>query len=132
MNRIPARIDTVLLHEGVSLLQCDACGERLTMVALELPEGVKPGAEVVLGIKATHVGIATTTLPDAAISNQLPVTIESIETGVVLSALRLRFCDTTLESILPQSALQKLALKAGDTAVALFQASELSIVEIPA
>jgi molybdopterin-binding protein len=130
MNRIRARVLQTRLHEGVSSVTFDASGERLTMIALELPEDVEPECEVELGVKATHVALAKEKLPDVAISNQIPVTIEKVAKGKILASLILRFADTTIESIVPESALPKQPFRPGDTAIALFQASELSIVKV--
>ncbi|WP_201353528.1 TOBE domain-containing protein [Hydrogenimonas urashimensis] len=130
MNRIHARVLQAHLHEGVSCVTFDASGERLTMIALELPEGIEPGREVELGVKATHVALAKELHPDVAISNQIPVTVEKVTEGTLLVSLRVRFADTTIESIVPKSALTDPAYATGDTAFALFQASELSILKV--
>jgi len=130
MNRIRARILQTHLYDGVSCVMFEAFGERLTMVALELPEGIEPGREVELGVKATHVALAKEKLPDVAISNQIPVTVEKVAEGEILTSSILRFADTTIESIVPKSALPNPALTPGDTVIALFQASELSILKV--
>ncbi|WP_353662943.1 hypothetical protein [Hydrogenimonas sp. SS33] len=130
MNRIEARIVEVREHEGVSQVTFDADGKELTMIGLELPGGVEPARQVTLGIKATHLFVSKKPLLDAAVANRLPVIVESVTEGAILVSLKLLFGTTPLECILPKSALPADSFKAGDTAVALFQASELSIVEV--
>ena len=130
MNRIPARITNIQVHEGVSCVTFDAFGESLTMISLELPQGVERAKEVVLGIKSTHIAISARKLPEAAISNQIPMTIGKITEGAVLASIRLRFKDVAIESVVPKAALENLSFAPGDTAVALFQASELSILKV--
>ena len=130
MNRIPAQIGEIHEHEGVSSVFFEAHGQNLAMIALELPEGTAPGRKVVLGIKATHITLAKTPLPQAAIANQIPVTVERVNEGEILVSFLLRFGDTALESIVLKQALPEPPFREGEEAVALFQASELSIVEV--
>ena len=130
MNRIPAQIDAVKTHEGVSLVTFTALDDKITMIALELPQGVEPGKKATLGIKATHIAIAKERSSHLAIANQIPVTVETIERGEILASLKLRHGTNLLESILPITALSKLDLSIGDDIYALFQASETAILEM--
>ncbi|WP_456485510.1 TOBE domain-containing protein [Hydrogenimonas sp.] len=130
MNRIPARIVNIQVYEGISCVTFDAFGESLTMISLELPQGIKREKEVVLGVKSTHIALCSHRLPNAAISNQIPMTIEKITKGNILVSLTLLFEDITVESVVPKAALANLSFAPGDTAIALFQASELSILKV--
>ncbi|WP_300367289.1 TOBE domain-containing protein [Hydrogenimonas sp.] len=130
MNRIPATLTRIETFEGVSQLFFDADGTSLTMVGLELPKGAKVGATVTLGIKATHIIPARDIPEEMAISNALPVHIETIEKGHILSVVILRFDEIPLEAIVPADIFESLGLQENEKGYALFQASELSILEI--
>ena len=130
MNRIPATLTRIASFEGVSQLFFDADGTPLTMVGLELPVGTEVGAQVILGVKATHIVPARGIPESAAISNTLPVRVEGIEKGRILSVVAFRFGRIALEAIVPADTFECLGLHEGERAFALFQASELSILEI--
>jgi len=130
MNRIPATVIRIIEYEGISRILFDADGHTLTMIGLEVPAGVKEGAKVVLAIKATHLVPALDIPPGVALCNALPVTIQRYETGRVLSVLSLKFGTVPMEAIVPAQTLESLGVAENETAFVLFQASELSIVEI--
>jgi len=130
MNRIPATLTSIASFEGVSQLFFDAGGTPLTMVGLELPKGVQEGVEVILGVKATHIVPARRIPEEIAISNALPVRVSGVEKGRILSVVALRFGEIDLEAIVPADLYEKLGLREGESGYALFQASELSILEV--
>ncbi|WP_300362582.1 TOBE domain-containing protein [Hydrogenimonas sp.] len=130
MNRIPATLTGIAAFEGVSQLFFDADGTLLTMVGLELPRGARTGVEVILGVKATHIVPAREIPKSAAISNALPVSVEAIEKGRILSVVTFRFGGLPLEAIVPANTLETLGMYEGEKGYALFQASELSILEV--
>jgi ABC-type molybdate transport system ATPase subunit len=130
MNRLRASVRKIETFEGVSLVECAMEGERLTMLGLELPEGVVEGAELELGVKATHLTISRTLPEGLSLCNRLPVTVERVEYGKLLASLRLRCGETPLEALLPRRALEAAAPGEGDRLYCLFQASELSVLRV--
>ncbi len=100
------------------------------MLSLELPEGLEAGREVALGIKATHIALASLSSPDWGIDNRIPVEIARIEEGEIVVSVELRWNETTLEAGLTRSAFEKTALKEGDRAYALFGAAEVALLEV--
>jgi molybdopterin-binding protein len=130
MNRIEGKILEIMATEGVSLVKCEASAEKLIMIALELPTDVCTNANVQLGIKATHIMLSRKRITHSTVSNQIPVIIQNINEGNILSSVKLDFKGTLLESIVPKYALSMLNLKQGEPAFAVFQASELSIIKV--
>ncbi|WP_457596495.1 TOBE domain-containing protein [Hydrogenimonas sp.] len=130
MNEIPARIERIETREGVSRILFDASGRKLAMVGLEPPAGAAVGAEVLLGVKATHLILAKSACEGLGLFNRLPVTVSEIEIGEILGSVTLAWGETILEAILPAATAHDLGLQPGLALEALFLESELSILEI--
>jgi len=130
MNRFRARVHRVETFEGVSVVECRMGEERLTMLGLELPEGVEAGRELELGVKGTHLMVVRSLPDDLSVCNRLPVTVERVVEGELLAGIHIRCGETPLEVLLPRRALETLLPKAGDRLFCLFQASELSVLRV--
>ncbi len=130
MNTIKARVAKISGTDGINLVGFTAEGEELTMMSLELDESLQVGSEVILGMKATTVSLAKEKNSMLSISNQLPVRIKSINSGELLSSVKLSFSDETIESIITKNSALRMDLKLDDEIVAFVKASDLSIVEI--
>jgi len=100
------------------------------MMSLELFETVKVGAKVKLIVKPTHVALAKNFSGEASFANKFKATVDSCEHGELLSAIKLSFFDTTLESILTLDCAKSMNLREGDSVTVFIQASELSIGEV--
>lgn len=130
MNTIKARVTKIEGMDSVNLVSFDAQGESLVMMSLELNPSLEVGSSVLLGIKATSVSVAKEKHTMLSISNQIPVRIESINNGELLSSIKLSFFATIIESIITKRSTQRMELKPQDDLIALVKASDLSIVEI--
>lgn len=130
MNTIKACITKIEGIDSVNLVSFDAQGESLVMMSLELNPSLEIGSRVLLGIKATTVSVAKEKQTMLSISNQMPVRIESINNGELLSSIKLSFSDTIIESIITKNSVLRMGLKPQDELIALVKASDLSIVEI--
>lgn len=130
MNTIQACITKIEGIDSVNLVSFDAQGESLVMMSLELNPSLEIGSRVLLGIKATTVSVAKEKQTMLSISNQMPVRIESINNGELLSSIKLSFSDTIIESIITKNSVLRMGLKPQDELIALVKASDLSIVEI--
>lgn len=107
------------------------CGEQvISMLSLELPQGVAIGSKVKLAIKASHVSIAKELSGRVSFANQLPAVIDSIVQGELLCYLRLQCANSTIESIILRKIREEMKLEEGDEISALIQASEISICEV--
>lgn len=130
MNTIQACITKIEGIDSVNLVSFDAQGESLVMMSLELNPSLEIGSRVLLGIKATTVSVAKEKQTMLSISNQMPVRIESINNGELLSSIKLSFSDSIIESIITKNSVLRMGLKPQDELIALVKASDLSIVEI--
>lgn len=129
MNRIPAVIKSINRHEGVSIIHFDAYGQAMQMMALETDDSLKAGSEVILGAKASGIALAKPPLGKLSIMNRLNTIILEVDNGKLLSSVKLRFGDITLESIITLDSSRRLDLNEDDTVIALVKSSELSILE---
>jgi molybdopterin-binding protein len=100
------------------------------MMSLDLDAQIKVATKVRLVVKPSHVAIAKDFSGEVSYSNKLETTILSCENGQLLSSVKLKFFDSTLESIITLSSSKKMNLKVGDKVTALIKASELSIGEV--
>jgi molybdopterin-binding protein len=130
MNDIVATISQIKSHDSVHIVKFDIDGVVLSMMSLELDERYRVGSRVKLVVKPTHIAISKRAYSDISYSNQLQATIVSIENGILLSSIKLRFLDIVLESIITLESSKRLELSIGDSVVAYIKASEISIGEI--
>jgi len=131
-----------LIANVIAIQNCDTLhhvtfdceGHTLSMMGLELPKGIQIGKKVKLVIKATHVTLAKEFTGLLSYTNQLPMTIDSINNGTLLSSITLKFSDTYpqtyIESIILRTASETMSLKVGDKISALIKASEIAICEV--
>ena len=131
MNRLAGTVSALRRHEGLSLVSTDVGGHTVTMVGLEPPRGLAVGSTVILGIKATHLILAAELPESLTLCNALPAEITAIREGEILACVDLSFGGVALEAILPRPALIPV-LKTGRRCYVLFQASEVSILEVDA
>ncbi|BAF73045.1 TOBE domain-containing protein [Sulfurovum sp. NBC37-1] len=130
MNRITAAITGIDTVENLNIVQFNVQGDSLTMMSLDLGDTVRIGTVVKLAVKATNIAIGKDIGGSLSYANQLPVIVENIEEGVLLSAVTLRHLDTALEAIITADTLKKMDLHIGEKVTALIKASEIYIQEI--
>ncbi len=130
MNRLEAAVTRIQSHEAVSSIDFMIDDHRLKMIGLELPQGLKEGDRVEIGVKATHLLLCRSLPEGLTISNVLPVVIREIDHGSILASVQMDFRGKVMEAILPDETLRKAAISIGEEAFVLFQASELSILRI--
>ena len=93
-------------------------------------ENIKVGAKVKLITKPTHVAIAKDFSGEVSYSNQLDAEIIHVENGELLSSIKIRIWETTLESIITKDSSERMNLHIGDEVTVFIKANELSIVEV--
>ncbi len=130
MNHIKAKIATIEACDNLHILTSYSGDTLLTMIGLELQKGVHIGSDITLSVKPTQIAIGKDIRGILSCENQLPVTIHSIQEGILLTILKLQFFDTMLESIITTATCKKMSLKKGDSLTAIFKASDLFIVEV--
>lgn len=130
MNYIKASVTSIDSFENITVVGFEAGNAALVMMALELDGSLQVGSVVTLTLKATTISLAKEKSAMLSISNQLPVRIQSIDNGKLLSSVKLLFGDTLMESVITKNSAVRMGLKTEDEIVALIKASDLAIGEI--
>lgn len=128
INHIHATVMQIRQCDAISIINFEAQGQALSMMALTLTFDLDVSSKVLLNIKASNIAIAKTQNSDLSISNRLHVSIESINKGELLCTLGLRFGTDLLESIITRDSSERLDLHVNDRVIALIKSSELSII----
>ncbi len=129
MNLIKATLKNIAQKDTLRIAEFVFDGERIYMMALELPQKLRIGESVILGIKPTHIAIRKDFDVDSSFDNQLKISIVSIEAGELLVNVKGAVGGVILESVITLKSYLRMNLQVGNTAVILLPASELFIVE---
>ena len=130
MSKIVATVSKIINEDSLHIVEFKSHEQTLCMMSLDLNENVKVGVKVKLVVKPTHIALAKDFSGEVSFANRVDATISAIDSGVLLSSVKLNFFDTVLESIVTLKSAQKMNLQVGDKVTAFIQASELSIGEI--
>ena len=130
MNRIDAVVTAIDSFENITIVCFEAAGQPMRMMALELDKSLVVSSKVILGAKASNIALAREFSGMLSISNQLKVTIESINSGKLLSSVKFSFAGSLTESIITRESVSRMNLQVGTNIIALIKSSELSILEI--
>ena len=130
MNTIVAEVKEIKNVDNLNIVKFYFAGITLSMMSLELNENIKVGAKVKLITKPTHIAIAKKFNGEVSYSNQLDAEIIHVENGELLSSIKIRIWETTLESIITKASSERMNLQVGDEVTAFIKANELSIVEV--
>ncbi len=130
MSNLIATVQKIENCDSLHIVKFDFHGQPLSMMSLDISDKINVGTKVKLVIKPTHTAIAKNFSGEVSYSNQLHTIIESIKNGKLLSSLKLKYFDTTIESIITVSSSKRMNLKVGDSVIAFVKASELSIGEV--
>lgn len=130
MNQLSATVTDIQKSDNLSVVSFEAYGQALRMVALELDASLVVGSEVTLSAKATKIALAKNIDGELSISNQINVSVESVNNGSLLGSIKLRFGEALLESIITLESSVRMKLKAEERLTALIQASDLSVLKI--
>ena len=129
MNKIAATITDIQRADAINIVYFDAGGQTMCMMALELNEQLVIGSKVKVGTKATNIALAQKRVETISISNQLEVTIKSINMGTLLCSVNFDFAGQLWESVITRDSALRMQLAVDEKIVALIKSSELSIVE---
>ena len=129
MSQINATITDIESEGILHIVSFNASGYSLKMMSLELDRELKVGTKVLLSVKATAVAIAKDISGVLSYSNQLAMEIESIESGTLLSSLRLSNGSFTLDSIITKASQERMSLTPQESVTALIKSSDLSIMK---
>ncbi len=130
MSNLIATVSEIQSCNSLHIVKFKCFTQTLSMMSLDLGENIKIGTKVKLLMKPTHIAIAKNFSGEVSYSNLFNTTIVEIENGELLSSIKLKYFNTTLESIITVASSKRMKLKVGDSVVAFVKASELSIGEI--
>lgn len=130
MSSLVATVKSIDNCDSLHIVKFECYSQTLSMMSLDIDTSIKIGTKVRLSIKPSHIAIAKNFSGDVSYSNKLETTILSCENGQLLSSVKLKFFDTTLESIITVNSSKRMDLKVGEKVTAFIKASEISIGEI--
>lgn len=126
---IRAKVQNIHVKDGVSLIVLNAHNTRFVMLSLENIT-LKTNQDVMLNVKSSDVFVATSSIKNSSISNELKCKITNIKFGEILSVLSLDFCGEILQSIITTKSALALNLKHDDEIFAYIKSTSLYISEI--
>jgi len=130
MNTLNASVVNIESMDEISIVTFKTDDTQMKMMSLSLNMPIKIGSKIILGVKASSILIAKDLSGILSASNQLKCIIKSINTGVLLSSIKLSFFDSVIESIITKDSSLKMNLQVGDEVLAIIKASELSILKV--
>lgn len=130
MNKLNAVVTQIEGEQNLHIITFDCAGIHLKMMGLDLPKGLHVNAQVILGIKPSHVAIAKNLKGELSYSNQLPATIVEIENGTLLSSILLHVKENAMQSFITRSSALRMNLQVNDPVTLLVKASELFVLEV--
>ena len=130
MNHIPAFVESIQSVDNLNIVTFHANKHLLKMMSLDLSAEIQMGTQVLLSCKPTNIAIAKNISGELSYSNQLEVTIHSINEGELLTVLALKCDEFILESIITRDSHKRMKLQKNDTVIALIKSSDLSIEKI--
>jgi len=130
MNRMNAKVDSLKSMQNLAIVRFRFGEYFLEMMSLGVHSKVKPGSEVLLGVKATAITLAKDFEGSISTSNRLECSVKSVNNGELLSSIELRIGDATLESVITKEASLAMDLQVDDKVMILIKASDLSILEV--
>jgi len=130
MSNLIASVKDIQKCDSLHIVKFECYSQTLSMMSLDLDEQIKVGSKVKLVVKPSHVAIAKNFSGDVSYSNILKATVLNCENGQLLSSVKLKYFDTTLESIITLNSSKRMNIKSGDEVVAFIKASEISIGEV--
>jgi len=130
MSNLIASVKDIQKCDSLHIVKFECYSQTLSMMSLDLDEQIKVGSKVKLVVKPSHVAIAKNFSGDVSYSNILKATVLNCENGQLLSSVKLKYFDITLESIITVASSNRMDIKEGDEVVAFIKASEISIGEV--
>lgn len=130
MSHIIAQVQEIQSVQNLNILSFTCKDTPLKMMSLDLNDMITKGSQVMLTCKPTAIAIGKNIQGELSFTNQLHVTILSLEVGQLLCALQLQFKEFVLESIITTDSQKRMQLQEGDEVMALIKSSDLSIKEV--
>lgn len=132
MNRLHGQIVEISSSENLCLVDIAVGPDCLSSVLLASLAGeplLRVGQQVDLFFKETEVGLGKDLQGRISHRNRLPVRVEAIRRGVVLSEILLDYRGQILRSVITSRSVERLELYPGDYLEAFIKANEVAILE---
>ncbi|GIF72496.1 TOBE domain-containing protein [Asanoa siamensis] len=131
-NQLDATILSVSRGEAMAAVKARiASGQELTAaITRESADDLQlvAGQPVTMLVKSTDVALATGTVGDVSIRNQLPGRITSLTGGAAMTTLKVAVDGgAALTAVVTNDAVNDLDLSEGDEVIALVKATEVSV-----
>lgn len=130
-NQLPGTVTTVTPGEVMATVGIRLTGGQNLTAAITREAvtdlSLAPGTPVRALVKSTEVSLSTGPVKGLSIRNQLPGTITEITTGEAMASVKLDVEGGALTAAITREAVDDLALKTGDPAVALIKSTEVSL-----
>lgn len=125
-----AKITKISQKDDINSLEFCAGELKLKMLALEIPASLQISQDVGLGFKSSDVIIALNSLENCSLSNEIKAKIIRLDTGEILSVVRLENSEGIFESIITTASAKRLNLSENLSVFCYIKATALYISEI--
>lgn len=132
MNILKGKIEYITVNKNLSLVNINVNGQLLSAIVIDNPETVpylKPGNSIKIIFKETEVIIGKGKTDSISLQNKFTGTVESVETGELLSKLTLNTTVGKIISIITTNAVNQLVLKKGSEVTAMVKTNEIMLTE---
>ena len=130
MNTLLATVKEIDSVDSLNIVYFDFSNLTLNMMSLDLSDAIKIGSKVKLITNPTHIALAKEFSGELSYSNQIKAEIKEIDSGKLLSSIKLSVEEFVLESIITVESCHRMNLRVGDEVTAFINPSELSILEV--
>ena len=130
MSTFKATVIEIQSEDILHIVSFKVGKSTLKMMSLELQSNLKVGSSVLLSVKATAVALAKELSGMLSYSNQILLEIQKIEQGKLLSSIKLKNQDISMESVITTASCERMQLKETQSVIALIKSSDLSICEV--
>ncbi|MEA2110613.1 MAG: TOBE domain-containing protein [Campylobacterota bacterium] len=130
MSTLIARIKQIETVDHLNIVTFDFNADELKMMSLELSQQMQVGNKVALGVKPTSVAVAKSINGVLSYSNRLCATVASINSGKLLSSVRLSVHGAIIESIITRASADIMNLHVNDEVAVLINESDIFVLEV--
>lgn len=127
MNRLTGTIHALQRHGSLSQIDVVVGNEHCIAMLLGA-HAFAPEMAVTLLFSESEVSLGKNLSGLISMRNRLPVTVVAIESGELLSNIRLALGDQQFTAIITSGSCARLALSVGDQLEALIKANAMSVV----
>src|SRR5690606_129426 len=132
MNILKGKIEYITVNKNLSLVSVNVNGQLISAIVIDNPETapyLEQGNSIKIIFKETEVIIGKGKTDNISLQNKFTGTVESIETGELLSKLTLNTTIGKIISIITTNAVNQLELKKDSEITAMVKTNEIMLTE---